>query len=189
MKLKEVLTTGDVARLCHVAPRTVSKWFDTGKLAGYRIPGSRDRRIPTSQLLAFMRAHGMPVRQIEGGLTRVLVVQSDALAADAVAKPLKGRYEVRQAGNVFQAGMRAGEFTPHVILVDVLGEGIDAGEILRNVKANPALAATQVIALCGSLTTAQRDTLLRQGFFAVLARPLAPNDLIRAIEQATDLMG
>ena len=42
---KEVLTTGEVARICRVAPRTVSKWFDTGKLRGYRIPGSRDRRI------------------------------------------------------------------------------------------------------------------------------------------------
>ena len=24
-----VYTTGDVARICQVAPRTVSKWFDT----------------------------------------------------------------------------------------------------------------------------------------------------------------
>ncbi|NLE61752.1 MAG: helix-turn-helix domain-containing protein, partial [Planctomycetes bacterium] len=27
-KPKDVLTTGDVARICNVAPRTVSKWFD-----------------------------------------------------------------------------------------------------------------------------------------------------------------
>lgn len=37
-----VYTTGEVARICQVAPRTVSKWFDTGRLKGYRIAGSPD---------------------------------------------------------------------------------------------------------------------------------------------------
>ena len=57
---KDVLTTGEVAKICNVAPRTVSKWFDTGVLKGYRIPGSKDRRIPVSQLIRFMKEHGIP---------------------------------------------------------------------------------------------------------------------------------
>ena len=52
-KGKNVLTTGDVAKICNVAPRTVSKWFDSGKLRGYRIPGSKDRRIPLNELIRF----------------------------------------------------------------------------------------------------------------------------------------
>ena len=56
----EVFTTGQVAKVCHVAPRTVSKWFDSGCLQGYRIPGSRDRRIPRASLLMFLRQHSMP---------------------------------------------------------------------------------------------------------------------------------
>ena len=42
---KDVLTTGDVARICNVASRTVSKWFDSGQLRGYRIPGSTGFRL------------------------------------------------------------------------------------------------------------------------------------------------
>ncbi|HUU19441.1 MAG TPA: hypothetical protein VMW72_19990 [Sedimentisphaerales bacterium] len=34
-KGKNVLMTGDVAKICNVAPRTVSKWFDNGQLKGY----------------------------------------------------------------------------------------------------------------------------------------------------------
>ena len=49
-KGKNVLTTGDVAKICNVAPRTVSKWFDSGQLKGYRIPGSKDRRIPLQRV-------------------------------------------------------------------------------------------------------------------------------------------
>jgi len=46
----KVFTTGQVAKICKVAPRTVSKWFDSGRLKGYRIPGS-----PGSQVLNGLR--------------------------------------------------------------------------------------------------------------------------------------
>ena len=63
-KGNKVLTTGDVARICHVAPRTVHKWFDTGLLKGYHLPGSRDRRIPIAELKRFMKANNMPLSMI-----------------------------------------------------------------------------------------------------------------------------
>ena len=54
-----VFTTGQVARICKVAPRTVSKWFDTKRLEGYLLPGSLDRRIPRDSLIKFMQNHGI----------------------------------------------------------------------------------------------------------------------------------
>lgn len=54
-----VFTTGDVAKICKVAPRTVSKWCDSSRLKCYRIPGSQERRIPASYLRKFLREHGM----------------------------------------------------------------------------------------------------------------------------------
>jgi len=60
VKGKNVLTTGDVARICNVAPRTVSSWFDKGLLSGYRIPGSSHRRIPVEELIRFMEEHSIP---------------------------------------------------------------------------------------------------------------------------------
>lgn len=56
-----VFTTGEVARICNVAPRTVSKWFDSGRLKGYRIPGSNDRRFPAAHLFRFMRENHIPI--------------------------------------------------------------------------------------------------------------------------------
>jgi len=52
-------TTGEIAKICKVAPRQVSKWFDSGKLKGFRIPGSQDRRIPYDYLLRFLNENGM----------------------------------------------------------------------------------------------------------------------------------
>lgn len=62
-KGKNVLSTGEVAKICHVA-RTVQKWFDNGLIGGYRIPGSKDRRIPRDELFRFMKQHNMPIPKI-----------------------------------------------------------------------------------------------------------------------------
>jgi two-component system response regulator RpaA len=59
-KGKKVLTTGEVAEICNVASRTVGKWVDGGLLKGYRIPGSRDRRIPIAESVGFMKEYGIP---------------------------------------------------------------------------------------------------------------------------------
>lgn len=61
MLRRAVYTTGQVAKLCRVAPRTVSKWFDAGKLRGYRIPGSQYRRVPHADLVRFAVTYGLPL--------------------------------------------------------------------------------------------------------------------------------
>lgn len=60
-KGKNVFTTGDVAKICNVVPRTVQKWFDKGELVGYRLPLSKDRRIPLEELTRFLKAHNFPL--------------------------------------------------------------------------------------------------------------------------------
>jgi excisionase family DNA binding protein len=88
-KGKNVLTTGDVARICNVAPRTVSKWFDSGQLKGYRIPGSKDRRIPVSELIRFMKIHNIPATALPAGQIRVLIVDGNGDSASALADSLR----------------------------------------------------------------------------------------------------
>jgi hypothetical protein len=63
-KNMKIYTTGQIAKICQVAPRTVGKWFDTGTLKGYKIPGSRDRRIPEPNLISFMKEQGFPETMI-----------------------------------------------------------------------------------------------------------------------------
>lgn len=57
MNPHQIFTTGTVAKICQVAPRTVSKWFDSGDLKGFRVPGSLDRRIPRVNLVEFLAKH------------------------------------------------------------------------------------------------------------------------------------
>src|SRR5690606_15500917 len=116
LKKKGVLTTGEVARICNVAPRTVSKWFDSGQLRGYRIPGSKDRRIPVEQLLRFMKAHGMPTTALEAGAVNVLIVDADQEFGNVLRKALAAQegFQATLAVSAFEAGILVEQLHPQI---------------------------------------------------------------------------
>ncbi len=60
------LTTGLVAKICRVAPRTVTKWADHGLLKCWKIPLSGDRRFDPAEVRSFMERHGFPVSGMGG---------------------------------------------------------------------------------------------------------------------------
>jgi len=186
VKTKDVLTTGEVARICNVAPRTVSKWFDSGALRGYRIPGSKDRRIPLNQLIRFMKQHGMPLNSLMSGATRVLIVDGEQDIVEVLEKILENeaRYEVEVAASGFAAGLAAERFRPHVILLDMHLSDIDGGEVARQVKANPDLQLTKVIAMSGRMTEEESKSLLATGFDGFLHKPFHVRQVIEAVEDA-----
>ena len=45
-RMKTVFTTGEAAKICKVSQQTIIRCFDNGQLKGFRVPGSRFRRIP-----------------------------------------------------------------------------------------------------------------------------------------------
>jgi excisionase family DNA binding protein len=187
---KDVLTTGEVAKICNVAPRTVSKWFDTGVLKGYRIPGSKDRRIPVSQLVRFMKEHGIPFDGIAGGKTRVLVVDDEQEIVEILQKVLteQANYEVRTATGGFEAGMECERFKPHVMLLDVHLGDADVRTLAKFVRDDDDLQLTRIIAMSGKLTDGQLTTLRTQGFDGVLKKPFQVRQVIEAIESATSVV-
>jgi excisionase family DNA binding protein len=189
-KGKNVLTTGDVAKICNVAPRTVSKWFDSGQLKGYRIPGSKDRRIPVSELVRFMKVHNMPTAAIPVGRTRVLIVDSNFETASQLADALQTRadYEVQIVRTNFETGLIAQKFCPHVLLINLLAQGITATEICRNIRENEDLQTIKIIALANELAPSEEDALLQKGFDGYVSDSVQPDDVIRKIEETTAIV-
>jgi len=53
--MKDLFTTGEAAEICRVSQQTIIRCFDSGRLEGFRVPGSRFRRIPRQSLVKFMR--------------------------------------------------------------------------------------------------------------------------------------
>ena len=107
MTTKTVYTTGEAAKICKVSQQTIIRCFDSGQLKGFRVPGSKFRRIPHDCLLAFMRENGIPTDSLDTGKHKLLIV--DAL--DLAAERLVDRHDVLPRGR-FDGGR------PCVALVD-----------------------------------------------------------------------
>jgi len=181
---KQVLTTGDVAKICSVAPRTVSKWFDSGQLRGYRIPGSKDRRIPVDQLIRFMQSHGIPLDSLDVGLTRVLLVDADLSQAQHIRESLTEtkNFDVTIADSAFEGGAMMMEHRPHVIVVDITLPDVSPRAIARFIQSNAAVSNTALIGTGEHLTQAQGQALLQDGFTQFLSKPFRTTDLLTIID-------
>ncbi|NLH44398.1 MAG: helix-turn-helix domain-containing protein [Planctomycetes bacterium] len=189
-KGRNVLTTGDVAKICNVAPRTVSKWFDSGQLKGYRIPGSKDRRIPLNELIRFMKANNMPTEALAAGKLRVLVLDSDEGSGLGLQESLRtrGGYDVLVARNGFEAGAAAQKFAPHVVLINLLNNGIDAHAICSSIRGSEDLATIKIVALANQLGSQEAAALMHKGFDGYVSNPSDAGEIIKKIEETTAII-
>jgi len=189
-KGKNVLTTGDVAKICNVAPRTVSKWFDNGQLKGYRIPGSKDRRIPVGELVRFMKLHNMPTAALPVGKIRVLLVDSDPHASDRLVAAIdeKADYDIQAVSTNFEAGVCALKFSPHVLIINLFAEGIDSAAICKSIRDAEDLQTIKIIALADHLGDSEAHALLQQGYDACVNDYANVDEVITTIDRATAII-
>ena len=171
--MKKVFTTGQVAKICKVAPRTVSKWFDSGRLRGYRIPGSQDRRIPREQLIRFLKEHGMPLGELEEEeWHKILVIGAESLFIERVQELLPEnqdfKYEIAQSG--FEAGIMAESFHPDTIIIDMALGRSEAIQIATNLRRNAAYESTMILGLA-SEDEAEPEILKGYGFSEIFKKP------------------
>lgn len=146
----KVFTVGQVAKICKVAPRTVKKWFDSGRLKGYRIPGTQDRRIPREYLIKFLKEHGMPLGDLEDDhLAKVLIFSEDNVLVEYIKKELsleKG-FKVRSTKTSFEAGIVAESFHPDAIIIDFSIGKNEAIDFCKNLRRQSDLSEVILIGL------------------------------------------
>jgi excisionase family DNA binding protein len=181
---KDVFTTGEVARICRVSPRTVAKWIDAGLLKGYRIPGSKDRRIPREILIRFLKDHGMPLRELEEEeWHKILLIGTESLFNQRIRELLPEsedyRFEIANSG--FEAGILAGSFHPNTIIIDLALGRSEAIQIVSNLRKDYAYASTLIIGLA-SEDEAVPEQLLQYGFNVVFQKPLDIAVIAKRIE-------
>ena len=132
----------------------------------------------------------MPAPIFPVGKIRVLVVDSDADAGSALADTLRTRadYEVQTVRSSFETGVVAQKFAPHVLLVSLLAEGIDATEICKSIRANEDLQTIKIIALANQLSDSESAALLQKGFDGYISNLGDAGEAIRKIEEATAII-
>lgn len=174
--MKDVLTTGQVAKLCNVTIRTVIKWFENGHLEGYRIPGSRDRRFVRDKVAQFMKDHSIPLGDLERELSskrRVLIVDDEEAVVMMLEEYLGslGLFEIEVARNGYEAGMKTQAFRPHLLVIDHNLGDVTGAEVATSIRQNPDLKNTRILVMSGYLSDSEARDVLQHGVDDFLRKP------------------
>jgi len=178
--MKTVFTTGEAAKICKVSQQTIIRCFDNGQLKGFRVPGSRFRRIPREALYKFMKDNGIPTDALESGKRKVLLVDDDVMLVELMTKVLEedGRFEVRIAGNGFDAGMMVKEYRPDIIVLDVMLPDINGKEVCHRVRADNTLEDVRILCISGMIEEDKIQELRLSGADDFLHKPFDIENLI-----------
>ena len=192
MTTKDVLTTGDVARLCGVTIRTVIKWFEEGRLQGYKLPGSRDRRFTRAAVERFVREHDLPLELLgrgSGDTPRVLVADDDANVRRLVERCLTdlGTLQVSTAATGWEAGLRTASWRPDVLLLDYRLGDTTGEEVAAGVRRMDPAYQPSVIVMSAYLQPEDVQRILSRGVDAFLAKPFELETLRRTVLQHAGL--
>jgi len=178
--MKTVFTTGEAAKICKVSQQTIIRCFDNGQLKGFRVPGSRFRRIPREMLYKFMKDNGIPTDALESGKRKVLLVDDDVELVELMTKVLEddGRFEVRVATTGFDAGMMVKEYRPDLIVLDVMLPDINGKEVCHRVRADPTLEDVRILCISGMIEEDKIQELKLSGADDFLHKPFDIEELI-----------
>jgi excisionase family DNA binding protein len=183
--MKEVYSTGEAAKICRVSQQTIIRCFDSGKLNGFYVPGSRFRRIPRDSLSKFMKENGIPLSNLDSGKKKVLVVDDEVeiveILSDALAND--GRFEVKTASLGYDAGLLTEQFRPDIIVLDYLLPDINADVVMKNIRSNPSLEDTRVLMISGQIEEAKIQEVLALGVHAFMPKPFKTDEFITKIAE------
>ena len=178
--MKTVFTTGEAAKICKVSQQTIIRCFDNGQLKGFRVPGSKFRRIPREALYKFMRDNSIPTDALERGKRKVLLVDDEVEIIEMLAKALEddGRFEYRVAANGFDAGMMVKEYRPDLIILDVMLPDINGKEVCVRVRQDTSLEEVRIICISGMVEEEKIAELKLAGADEFVRKPFDVDELI-----------
>ncbi|HZK80817.1 MAG TPA: response regulator [Humisphaera sp.] len=183
--MKTVFTTGEAADVCKVSQKTIIRCFDSGRLKGFRVPGSRFRRIPREALIQFMKDNSIPLDVLDNGKSKILVVDDDPEIVELFVDVLErdGRFEVKTAATGYDAGIITQEFLPDLVILDYMLPDINGNVVCQTIRKNPNFEHMKIVIVSGVVNQDEINDLLKAGADEFVKKPFNIEKLIEKIGQ------
>ena len=184
MKNKAIYTTGEAAGICNLSQQTVIRCFDNGRLKGFRVPGSKFRRIPHDSLLQFMKDNDIPLEGFNGGKIRVLVVDDDQtiqLFAEALQRD--GRFDVATAQTGYDAGILTEKFRPDIIVINFGIPDINGNLVCKTIRQTPEFSHIKIMVISEGIGFAESNPLKSDGGDDFVKKPFNIQNVIAKIAE------
>ena len=185
--MKDLFTTGEAADICNVSQQTIIRCFDAGKVQGFRIPGSKFRRIPRSNLVKFMKDHNIPFDNLNSGKRKVLIVDDDAEIVELLVDVLSrdGRFEIKTAASGYEAGIQTQQFRPDLILLDYMLPDVNGNVVCQTIRKNPEFEHIKIIIVSGVVKRDEIKQLLKSGAEDFIKKPF---NIVELTEKVTAVL-
>jgi diguanylate cyclase (GGDEF)-like protein/PAS domain S-box-containing protein len=121
-------------------------------------------------------------------MAKILVVDDKTVNRELVAMLIKHRgHQTLEAADGAQALLVVRTEHPELVISDVLMPTMDGYEFVRQLRADPAIAATEVIFYSAHYREREARNLAQAcGVSRVLVKPCEPEDILHAIDQALE---
>jgi len=187
--MKDLFTTGEAADVCKVSQQTIIRCFDAGRLKGFRVPGSRFRRIPRQSLVKFMKENNIPLDSIESGKRKVLIVDDDAEIVELIVDILTrdSRFETKTASSGYEAGIATQRFRPDLILLDYMLPDVNGNVVCQTIRKNPEFENIKIIIVSGVVKQDEIDQLIKSGAQDFIKKPFSIEDITNKINSVLQM--
>ena len=186
---KPQLTTGDIAHYCHTTVMQVNRWIKNGDLKAFRNPGGH-YRVTREKFREFLEWNGMPIIEdffTEKEAKKILVADDDYSVVDAIRHILKNynkEFQVEVAYDGFETLIKAGDFKPDLLIMDIRMPKIDGLEICRRLrKDNNITTEIKILAITGHSEAYDRELVLSSGANEYLLKPFDKKSLLNHVEK------
>jgi len=178
--MKNVYSTGEAADVCKVSQQTIIRCFDSGRLQGFRVPGSRFRRIPRESLIKFMKENDIPLDNLDSGRRKVLVVDDDPEILELIVDVLErdGRFEVKTAASGYDAGVLTQETQPDIMILDYMLPDVNGNVVCKTIRQNPLFEHMKIIIVSGVVNKDEIKHLLDMGADSFMQKPFSIDELV-----------
>jgi len=181
------LTTGEIAKYCHVTYRCVLVWIEEGKLKAYKTPGGHNRVAPEN-FTGFLKKYNMPIPDEFKGIVKkkILIVDDDVGMINSIKRILRmeRKYIIDTAINGFEAGRKLYEFRPDLVILDIRMPGMDGYEVAKKIKSSLlSFLGTdiKVIAASAYFEEDGKKRILDLGVEACLDKPFTNEELLTTL--------
>jgi excisionase family DNA binding protein len=184
---KEPLTTGEIAKYCHVTHRGVLKWVASGKLKAYRTPGQHSR-VSVEDFLNFLQEYKMPIPaelQSAPVLTKILIVDDDRGIVLALRRMLmmENKYDIDVAYDGFEAGKKFARFQPDLMILDIHMPALDGYQVYANIREDLNKHNTKVLIISGVDEPNEIQKIMDLGAEGYLHKPFSNEILKERVKQ------
>ncbi|MBU3696872.1 excisionase family DNA-binding protein [Dechloromonas sp.] len=157
----EYLSTRQAAHRLGVSLGTVQNMVESGALEAWKTTGGH-RRIPVTAVEALLARRRQGVTGGDSKRMDILITEDDATLQMLFQVTIDGwelPIDLRIASTGFDGLLQVGQKVPDILIADLMMPGMDGFEMIRQLRANPALSRMDIMVV----SAIERDEILARG--------------------------